>query len=191
MIAATPEPVDPADPPGLRYRQGGCGSQGVCRGYRRRPHDPRRRPHRAAREPAALRRRPGSGEGRVRERDAPGLSDGARRHALLEQGRQPLSSASSSRGSLTSRSATRSAARRFLAAPTTRRSRRNRSYFGDFDPFGDFDLLLGAAKANLKIVEVPVRYEARRYGDTKISRFRHGALLLKMSWFAFWRLKLR
>jgi glycosyltransferase involved in cell wall biosynthesis len=68
---------------------------------------------------------------------------------------------------------------------------RNRSYFGDFDPFGDFDLLLGAAKANLKIVEVPVRYEARRYGDTKISRFRHGALLLKMSWFAFWRLKLR
>lgn len=68
---------------------------------------------------------------------------------------------------------------------------RNRAYFGDFDPFGDFDLLLGAAKANLKIVEVPVRYEARRYGTTNISRFRHGLLLLKMSWFAFLRLKLR
>ena len=40
----------------------------------------------------------------------------------------------------------------------------NRSYFGDFDPFGDFDLLFGAAKLNLKIVEVPVRYRARTYG---------------------------
>jgi glycosyltransferase involved in cell wall biosynthesis len=67
----------------------------------------------------------------------------------------------------------------------------NRHYFGDFDPFGDFDLLLGAAKANLKIVEIPLRYAARTYGDTKISRFKHGWLLLKMSWFAFWRLKLR
>lgn len=67
----------------------------------------------------------------------------------------------------------------------------NRHYFGDFDPFGDFDLLLGAAKANLKIVEIPVRYKARTYGTTNISRFRHGWLLLKMSWFAFWRLKLR
>ncbi len=68
---------------------------------------------------------------------------------------------------------------------------RNRSYFGDFDPFGDFDLLLGAAKANLKIVEIPVRYAARTYGTTNISRFKHGLLLLKMSWFAWWRLKLR
>jgi hypothetical protein len=68
---------------------------------------------------------------------------------------------------------------------------RNRSYFGDFDPFGDFDLLLGAAKANLKIVEIPVRYAARTYGTTNISRFKHGWLLLQMSWFAWWRLKLR
>ncbi|MEE8170835.1 MAG: glycosyltransferase family 2 protein, partial [Phycisphaerae bacterium] len=68
---------------------------------------------------------------------------------------------------------------------------RNRSYFGDFDPFGDFDLILGAAKANLKIAEVPVRYEARRYGTTNISRFRHGWLLLQMSWVAFRKLKLR
>lgn len=68
---------------------------------------------------------------------------------------------------------------------------RHRSYFGDFDPFGDFDLLLGAAKANMKIVEVPVRYAARTYGTTNISRFKHGWLLLKMSWFAWLRLKLR
>jgi glycosyltransferase involved in cell wall biosynthesis len=67
----------------------------------------------------------------------------------------------------------------------------NRSHFGDFDPFGDFDLIFGAAKANLKIIEVPVRYRARTYGETNIHRFRHGWLLLKMSWIAFKRLKLR
>ena len=64
-----------------------------------------------------------------------------------------------------------------------------RSYFGDFDPFGDFDLLLGAARLNLKIVDMPVRYHARTYGDTKISRFRHGWLLVRMSIFAFRKLK--
>lgn len=67
----------------------------------------------------------------------------------------------------------------------------NRSYFGDFDPFGDFDLIFGASKANLKIIEVPVRYRARTYGETNIHRFRHGWLLLKMSWVAFKRLKMR
>lgn len=56
-----------------------------------------------------------------------------------------------------------------------------RPYFGDFDPFGDFDLLFGAAKLNLKIVEVPIRYRQRTYGTTNISRFSHGWLLLKMS----------
>ena len=65
----------------------------------------------------------------------------------------------------------------------------NRSYFGDFDPFGDFDLLFGAAKLNLKIVEVPVRYRSRIYGDTNISRWRHGWLLLKMVVFAAKRIK--
>mgnify|MGYP000885802506 CR=1 FL=1 len=65
----------------------------------------------------------------------------------------------------------------------------NRSFFGDFDPFGDFDLLFGAAKQNLKIVEMPVRYRARLYGDTKISRFRHGAMLLRMTAYAFSRFK--
>jgi SAM-dependent methyltransferase len=57
----------------------------------------------------------------------------------------------------------------------------NRAYFGDFDPFGDFDLLFGAAKQSLKIVEVPIRYHQRTYGTTNISRFTHGWLLLKMS----------
>jgi hypothetical protein len=65
----------------------------------------------------------------------------------------------------------------------------NRSYFGDFDPFGDFDLIFGAVKQNLKVVEVPVRYRARTYGQTNISRFRHGWLLLKMSWIAFKKIK--
>jgi hypothetical protein len=65
----------------------------------------------------------------------------------------------------------------------------NRRYFGDFDPFGDFDLLFGAAKLNLKIMEVPIRYRARRYGETNISRWRHGVLLLRMVMFAARRIK--
>jgi SAM-dependent methyltransferase len=66
---------------------------------------------------------------------------------------------------------------------------RNRAYFGDFDPFGDFDLLFGANKLNLKTAEVPIRYAARTYGETQISRFRHGWLLLRMVCFAFKKLK--
>ena len=66
----------------------------------------------------------------------------------------------------------------------------NRDYFGDFDPFGDFDLLFGAAKQNLKIVDLPIRYRERTYGSTNIQRWRHGWLLLKMTMFAFRRLKL-
>lgn len=65
----------------------------------------------------------------------------------------------------------------------------NRKYFGEFDPFGDFDLIFGAAKLNLKIVEVPIRYRARTYGQTNISRFRHGWLLLKMTFFAMNKIK--
>src|SRR5512138_3771761 len=65
----------------------------------------------------------------------------------------------------------------------------NRSYFGDFDPFGDFDLLFGAAKQNLKIIDLPIRYRDRTYGTTNISRFRHGLLLLRMVLFAAGRIK--
>jgi len=64
-----------------------------------------------------------------------------------------------------------------------------RSYFGEFDPFGDFDLLFGAAKLNLKIVQVPIRYRERTYGETNISRFRHGMLLLRMVLFAARKIK--
>lgn len=64
-----------------------------------------------------------------------------------------------------------------------------RAFFGDFDPFGDFDLLFGAAKLNLKIVDLPIRYQARTYGATNISRFRHGWLLLQMCFFAMKKIK--
>jgi SAM-dependent methyltransferase len=65
----------------------------------------------------------------------------------------------------------------------------NRAYFGDFDPFGDFDLLFGAAHMNLKIVDVPVRYRDRTYGSTNIHRWSHGWLLLRMVVFAARKIK--
>jgi len=67
---------------------------------------------------------------------------------------------------------------------------RGRAHFGDFDPFGDFDLLFGAARLHLRIRDLPVRYRARTYGETNISRFRHGWLLLKMSLIALRKLKM-
>lgn len=66
---------------------------------------------------------------------------------------------------------------------------RERGYFGEFDPFGDFDLIFGAAKQNLKIIETPIHYKARTFGETQISRFHDGWLLLKMVWFAYRKLK--
>jgi SAM-dependent methyltransferase len=66
----------------------------------------------------------------------------------------------------------------------------HRSFFGDFDPFGDFDLLFGAARLNMRIVDLPVRYRARTYGETKISRFSHGWLLFKMTAFGFKKLRM-
>jgi SAM-dependent methyltransferase len=65
----------------------------------------------------------------------------------------------------------------------------NRSYFGDFDPFGDYDLIFGAAKLNRKIIDLPIRYRERTYGSTNISRWKHGLLLLRMVAFAARRLK--
>jgi SAM-dependent methyltransferase len=70
-----------------------------------------------------------------------------------------------------------------------RRIAEQRAYFGDFDPFGDFDLLFGAAKLNLKIVDLPIRYRERTYGTTNIQRWRHGWLLLQMVLFAARRIK--
>ena len=69
------------------------------------------------------------------------------------------------------------------------RLKTGKAYFGDFDPFGDFDLIFGASKLNLKSVDLPIRYAARTYGETQISRFRHGWMLLKMVAFAFLKIK--
>jgi len=65
----------------------------------------------------------------------------------------------------------------------------NRNYFGDFDPFGDFDLIFGAAKLNLKILDLPIRYQERKYGETNIQRWRHGWLLLRMLIFSLTKIK--
>jgi glycosyltransferase involved in cell wall biosynthesis len=65
----------------------------------------------------------------------------------------------------------------------------NRCYFGDFDPFGDFDLLFGASKLNLKILDIPIRYKERVYGETNIQRWKHGLLLLQTVVFAAFKLK--
>ncbi len=64
-----------------------------------------------------------------------------------------------------------------------------RAFFGDFDPFGDFDLLFGAAKLNCKIIDMPIHYKERTYGTTNIQRWRHGWLLLKMTFFAMRKVK--
>ena len=66
---------------------------------------------------------------------------------------------------------------------------RNREQFGDFDPFGDFDLIFGASKLNLKITEIPTRYKERSYGTSNISRFTHGILLFKMTLIAAKKIK--
>ncbi len=65
----------------------------------------------------------------------------------------------------------------------------NRAFFGEFDPFGDYDLIFGAAKLNLKIVDLPIRYRERTYGSTNISRWKHGMLLFRMGAVAARKLK--
>lgn len=69
------------------------------------------------------------------------------------------------------------------------RVEQGRAYFGDFDPFGDFDIIFGATKLRMKTVEIPIRYRERTYGETQISRFSHGWLLLKMTWLGFRKFK--
>jgi hypothetical protein len=65
----------------------------------------------------------------------------------------------------------------------------HRSYFGDFDPFGDFDLIFGASRLGLKIIEIPISYKERTYGETNIQRWKHGLILLKMLIFAAQKIK--
>lgn len=69
------------------------------------------------------------------------------------------------------------------------RLKAGRSYFGDFDPFGDFDLLFGASKLNLKIVEVPVRYQERTYGSSNIAHVKEGLILAQMCLYAARKLR--
>lgn len=64
-----------------------------------------------------------------------------------------------------------------------------RTYFGDFDPFGDFDLLFGATKLGLHLVDVPVRYQPRVYGASNIAHVREGLILLKMCLYASRKIK--
>ena len=67
--------------------------------------------------------------------------------------------------------------------------KKNKFFFGDFDPFGDFNLIFGAAKLGIKILDLPIRYQEREYGTTQISRFTHGLLLIKMTIFALRKIK--
>jgi hypothetical protein len=76
-----------------------------------------------------------------------------------------------------------------LTRESYRRIAAARFYFGDFDPFGDFDLIFGAARSGLRIVEIPIRYKERTYGTTNISRWKHGLMLLRMLMFAARKIK--
>ena len=76
-----------------------------------------------------------------------------------------------------------------LSRSDYKRIKSNRLYFGDFDPFGDFDLIFGSSKLNLKMVEIPIEYKARIYGKTQIARFRHGLQLLRMVLYGYRKLK--
>jgi SAM-dependent methyltransferase len=76
-----------------------------------------------------------------------------------------------------------------MTSEAYKRINANRLYFGEFDPFGDFDLLFGASKLNLKILDIPIRYGGRVYGETNIQRWHHGALLFRMVLFAAQKLK--
>ena len=76
-----------------------------------------------------------------------------------------------------------------LSRENYERIKAERGYFGELDPFGDFDLLFGAARLNLKITDLPIRYRGRTYGTTKIHRWGHGWLLLRMVFLAARKLK--
>lgn len=77
-----------------------------------------------------------------------------------------------------------------LTKSTYNRIKDGRGYFGDFDPFGDFDLLFGASRLGIQITEIPIHYTRRRAGASKVRFFRHGVLLIRMSLTGFRKLKL-
>ncbi|MCI5207545.1 MAG: glycosyltransferase family 2 protein [Candidatus Electrothrix sp. ATG2] len=65
-----------------------------------------------------------------------------------------------------------------------------RDRFGDFDPFGDFEMLFASSELALGVIDLPVRYRARTYGETNISRFRNGFELIRMTLIGFFRILL-
>ena len=171
----------PRAPAARLFRQTGKGKGdavrlGFARGARRRADDPRRRPDRAARGPAALLR---GAARRARASSSTACAWSIRwrsRRCASSTCSATSSSAWRSPGCSASRSRTRCAAPRCCGASDYERIAANRAYFGDFDPFGDFDLLFGAAKLNLKIVDLPIRYRERTYGDDQ-----HPALAARLA----------
>jgi glycosyltransferase involved in cell wall biosynthesis len=125
---------------------------------------------------------------RVRQRRAPRLPDGREGHAvpesLREQGLRPDLH-------LAPRPAGEGHPLRHEGSPPRplRAHRRQSGLLRRLRPFGDFDLLFGAAKLHLQIVDVPIRYKERTYGETNIQRWKHGWLLLRMVLFAARKLK--
>ena len=134
-------------------------------------------------------RRPRRRARRVRQRRAARLSDGGTRDAVPEPVREQVFRRGVYAGCSGRRSRTRFAARKSCFDADYEKIAANRAYFGDFDPFGDFDLLFGADKLNLKIADIPIHYRDRTYGTTNIQRWSHGWLLLRMMCFAARKLK--
>jgi hypothetical protein len=128
-------------------------------------------------------------EGRVRQRLAPCLSDAAGGDALSQSHRQQGAFSLLFTWLLSQRFTDTLCGTKAMCRSDYARLKVARSYFGNFDPFGDFDLIFGASKLGLKAVEIPIRYASRTYGETQISRFRHGFMLLRMVLFAFMRIK--
>jgi Glycosyl transferase family 2 len=63
------------------------------------------------------------------------------------------------------------------------RMRKYVDYWGVSDLWGDYDLLLGAAKLNLRIVDLPVHYQERIAGVSKMTRVLHNAqIMLAIMW---------
>ena len=158
-----------------------------CRA-RRRPDDPRCRSDHAAGAVAEVLGRDPLRQGRIRQRLAARLSDGAGGDALSQSVANKAFSLLFT-WLLSQRFTDTLCGTKAMRRSDYARIKGARSYFGEFDPFGDFELIFGASKLGLKAVEIPIRYASRTYGETQISRFRHGFMLLRMVLFAFMRIK--
>ena len=169
--------------------QGRRGARSLRRRHRRPAVHPRRGPDHAAGGVAEVLRGGALRHRRIRQRRAAGLSDGRAGHAVPQHGGEQAVWPDASVGCSGQKIKDTLCGTKVLFRADYEAIARNRAYFGDFDPFGDFDLLFGAAKLNLRMVDLPIRYRARTYGQTNIHRWRHGWLLLRMVIFAARRLK--